>query len=219
MKDYNLFGKLENHLLTSIGSLDLEFLYLGYQNGGNFNEKDIENSDLNRLGVGRVLDTIASLKERKLITQNQDNTFSITNGAKQILWNDEIPLWVKILRILEIRAFPLTLISKYLAKDKEEISNEIETLRKNELVLMSPQRTDKGLEKIFEIMPRGLEELEKINSKGFDNSDLILEKRPNESEVFDLLDEIKKILENQPNMESKDLIIEKLELIKSKLKI
>ena len=199
--------------------MDLEFLYLGYQNGGKFNEEDIENSELKRLGVGRVLDAIASLKERELIIQ-QDNTFSITNTARQILWNDEIPLWVKILRLLEIKAFSKSIISKYLAVNDDEISQELETMRKNELVLMSPQRTDKGLEKMFEILPSGIEELEKVNSKGFDYSDLILGKKSSDKDVYELLDEIKGILESESlEEESKKKILEKIEQIKSKLKI
>ena len=217
--DYNLFGKLDNCLLVSIGSLDLEFLYLAHQNDGNFNEKDIEKSELKRLGVGRVLDAIASLKERNLISQNDDNTFSITNTGKHILWNDEMPLSVKILRLLEIKAFSQAIISKYLNADSD-ISQELETLRKNELILMSPQRTDKGLEKMYEILPAGIEELEKINSKGVQHSELILEKKSPEKDVFELLDEIKKILETETSeIKSKNTIIEKINQIKSKLQI
>ena len=219
VEDYNLFGKLENCLLASIGSLDLEFLYLAHQNGGSFNEEDIEKSELKRLGVGRVLDAISSLKERNLITQNENNTFSITNSAKQILWNDEIPLSVKILRLLEIKAFSQAIISKYLNIDSD-ISQELETLRKKELILMSPQRTDRGLEKMYEILPAGIEELEKINSKGVQHSELILEKKSPEKDVFELLDEIKKILETEASeIKSKNTLIEKIDQIKSKLQI
>lgn len=219
VEDYNLFGKLDNCLLTSIGSLDLEFLYLAHQNEGSFNEKDIEKSELKRLGVGRVLDAIASLKERNLIIQNDDNTFSITNTAKQILWNDEMPLSVKILRLLEIKAFPQAIISKYLRIDSD-ISQELETLRKNELILMSPQRTDKGLEKMYEILPAGIEELEKINSKSIQQSELLLGKKLPGKDVFELLDEIKEILESEASeIKSKNTIIEKIDQIKSKLQI
>ena len=206
--------------MASIGSLDLEFLHLGYHNGGTFNEKDIEDSELNRLGVGRVLDAIASLKERNLITQNQDNTFSITNGARQILWNDEIPLWVKILRLLEIKSLSLGMITKYLEKNNDEIYSQIENLRKNELVLMSSQRTQNGIEKIFEILPLGVEELEKINSEGYDSTELILERKTSDKDVFEILDEIKEMLENTSlETNSKKTILEKIEQIKLRLKI
>lgn len=211
---------MENPLLVSISSLDLEFLFLGYQKRGSFNEKDIEKSELARLGVGRVLDTVASLKDRKMITQNNDGSFTITNNARQILWNDEIPLWVKILRLLEIKAFPQKMISQYLGIEIQEISQEIEKMRKNELVLMSALRTKTGLEKMFEIMPTGIEQLEKINSEGFDNANLILKEPTHQKDVFELIDEIKQTLESQSLEKSaKQLILEKLEKIKEKLKI
>jgi hypothetical protein len=38
---------------------------LGIKGNGRFNEKDIEQSELKKLGVGRILDQLASLKERK----------------------------------------------------------------------------------------------------------------------------------------------------------
>ena len=203
-----------------IGSLDLEFLYLGYQKDGSFDEKDIEKSELSRLGVGRVLDSIASLKDRKLLTQNDDGTFSITNSAKQILWNDEIPLWVKILRLLEIKAYPLKMISKYLNVDSDKISAELEIMRKNELVLMSPLRTNTGLEKMFEIMPTGVEQLEKINSEGYDNAQLVFEKSDEREDVFDTIEEVKKIIKsNEMDDSVRTKILEKLEKIKSRLKI
>ena len=42
--------------MTKLGVVDLEILYLGIKNGENFNERDIENSELKRLEVGRILD-------------------------------------------------------------------------------------------------------------------------------------------------------------------
>ena len=206
--------------MPSIGSLDLEFLYLGIQKGGSFDEKDIENSELSRLGVGRVLDSIASLKDRKLIVQNDDGTFSITNSSKQILWNDEIPLWVKILRLLEIKPYPQRKISKFLNVDSEKILSELEIMRKNELVLMSPLRTDSGLEKMFEIMPTGVEQLDKINSEGYDNAQLVFEKSDEKKDIFDIIEELKEIIKsNEIDDSVKTTIIEKLEKIKSRLKI
>ena len=43
---------------------------------------------------------------------------------------------------------------------------------------------------MYEILPAGIEELEKINSKGVQHSELILEKKSPEKDVFELLDEI-----------------------------
>ena len=206
--------------MVRIGSLDLEFLHLGFQKGGSFDEKDIENSELKRLGVGRILDSVASLKDRGLISQNSDGKFTITNTARQILWNKEIPLWVKILRLLDIKAFSLKTISMYLGAESDKILEELETLRKNELVLMSPLRTETGLEKMYELMPAGAEQIEKIESEGFENAKLILKKDSNQEEIFAIIDEIKQSISKEGMDEkTKSSILEKLEKIKSKLKI
>ena len=86
--------------MTRLGLIDLEVLFLGIKGNGNFDENDIENSELKRLGVGRILDSLASLKDRKLIDLNKNGTFHITDLGKHTLWDENIPLWVRILRIL-----------------------------------------------------------------------------------------------------------------------
>ena len=90
--------------MTKLGVIDLEILHLGIKWSGSFNEKDIEKSELKRLGVGRILDSLASLKDRKLIDLNSDGSFSITDLAKHTLCSEQIPTWVKILRLLEIKS-------------------------------------------------------------------------------------------------------------------
>ena len=89
--------------MTKLNMVDLQILHLGIKHNGMFNENDIENSEIKNLGVGRILDHLASLKDRKLIEMNRDGSFTITKNAKHILWDDEIPMWIKILRILEIK--------------------------------------------------------------------------------------------------------------------
>ena len=163
--------------MSNLGTLDLEFLYLGIKNNGIFNEKDIEESELKRLGVGRTLDALASLKERNLILMNSDGTFTITDTAKKIFWDHQVPLRIKILRILDIKAFPLEKISTYLNEDEKIVFEEIERLRKEQLIMMSPLRTDSGLEKMYEILDAGISELEKPhkNTHHKNNDELIEE--------------------------------------------
>jgi len=93
--------------------IDLEILHLGIKRSGSFNEKDIENSELKRLGVGRILDSLASLKDRRLIDLNKDGSFSITDLAKHTLWSEQIPTWIKILRLLEIKSCSIEMISDF----------------------------------------------------------------------------------------------------------
>ena len=40
-------------------------------------------------------------------------------------------------------------------------------MRKNQFVLMSPQRQEEKLNKIYEILPEGIEEIDKTETQGF----------------------------------------------------
>ena len=204
--------------MAKIGLIDLEFLHLALKNGGMFNETDIEKSELKRLGVGRTLDALASLKDREFLEMNE-NSFQITNKARQILWNSEIPLSVKILRILDIKSLPSLEISKFLDISEEKIFEELEILRKKELVLMSPQRIQEKLEKIYEVLPLGKEQLEKIEEQGFENADLVFDTQTPKIEVYQIINELKKDAQNIQDEKQKKIILEKIELLKNKLEI
>ncbi|RDJ31151.1 MAG: hypothetical protein DWQ18_03785 [Crenarchaeota archaeon] len=193
--------------MSNLGTLDLEFLYLGIKKNGTFNEKDIEESELKRLGVGRTLDALASLKERNLILMNSDGTFTITDTAKNIFWDHQVPLRLKILRILDIKAFPLEKIATYLNEDEKIVFEEIERLRKEQLVMMSPLRTDSGLEKMYEILDAGIAEIEKPHK--------ITHSKNNDELIDELILQIKKL---QITDEQKNSILDKITLIKEQSK-
>ena len=90
--------------MRKLGTIDLEILNLAIKENGTFNENNLENSELKRLGVGRILDALASLKDRKFVLLNSDGSFSITDLAREILWSSNIPIWAKILRLLQIKS-------------------------------------------------------------------------------------------------------------------
>lgn len=196
--------------------IDLEILHLGIKRDGNFNEKDIENSELKRLGVGRVLDSLASLKDRKLIDLNKDGSFSITDLAKHTLWSEQVPTWVKILRLLEIKSYSIEQISDFLKKSDTELIDEIEKLRKNQLVLMSPLRQESKIIKMYEILPEGIEKIKKIEEVGFQD-DLLEENGKPKTEILEIIEHIIKEI-SEPEINKKELIL-KLNQIKEKLKI
>jgi len=203
--------------MTKLGLIDLQLLHLGIKGNGNFNEKDIENSELKRLGVGRILDALASLKDRRLINLNSDGSFFITDLAKHTLWDEQIPTWVKILRLLEIKSCSSEAISDFLKKPEIKLIDEIEKLRKNQLILMSPLRQESKIIKMYEILPEGIEKIKKIEETGFQN-DILEEKKPR-IEIFELIDQIRKEISEEPEFNNKRSIILKLEQIKEKLKI
>ncbi|HUT07153.1 MAG TPA: hypothetical protein VMW74_10780 [Nitrosopumilaceae archaeon] len=204
--------------MTKLTIIDLQILYLGIKRNGRFDEKDIGQSDLKKLGVGRVLDQLASLKERNLIYMNKDGSFSVTNIARHILWDNQIPLWVKILRILEIKSQDIYKISSFLLLSQAQIQDEIEDLRKRQLVLMSPLRNETGIVKMYEILQEGIEEIKKAQSEGFQN-------KPNmgksQIEILSMIEEtIEEIKALQEISEvRKEKIVSNLLQIKDKLEI
>ena len=135
--------------MRKLGTIDLEILHLAINENGTFDENNLENSELKRLGVGKLLDALAALKDRKMISLNSDGTFTITELARGILWTNSIPTWAKILRLLQIKSCNIDQIEDILKVSKENIFEEIEKLRKNQFVLMSPQRIGERIVKVY----------------------------------------------------------------------
>ena len=101
---------------------------------------------------------------------------------------------------------------------EKEITAEIEKLRKNEFLLMSPQRQEKKLIKVYEILPDGINEVDKTETEGF-NKIKFGEIKSNGG-ILEIIDEIKKDIQNTSNSEiEKDNIIKKLNNLKNKLEI
>jgi len=204
--------------MRKLGTVDLEILDLAIKENGIINEINLENSELKRLGVGRILDALASLKDRKMISLNSDGSFSITDLARGILWNNNIPTWAKILRLLQIKSCSMKQIIDILRISEDKLMADVEKLRKSQFVLMSPQRQKEKLVKMYEILPDGIDEIDKTETKGFDNTNFD-EPKP-EIEILSLIDEIvKEIQDFQIDQSKKDSITGKLSNLKEKLEI
>jgi len=209
--------KLQKNTMIKLNVTDLQILYLGIKKDGRFDEKDIEKSDLKKLGVGRILDQLASLKERNLIDMNKDGSFSVTSSARHFLWDNQIPLWIKILRILEIKSQDINKISSFLQLSQTQIQSEIEDLRKRQLVLMSPLRNETGIVKMYEILPDGIEQMKKAQSEGTQNKP---EMTKPQIEIWSLIEEtIEEIQGLEISEEIKVKIISNILKIKDKLEI
>ena len=204
--------------MRKLGTIDLEVLHLAIKEKGTFNENNLENSELKRHGVGKILDTLASLKGRKFISLNSDGSFSITELAREILWNSSIPLWARILRLLQIKSCNLNQIVEIIGTPENQIIQELEELRKNQFVLMSPQRQEEILNKVYEILPDGIEEIDKTETQGFNKTNF--GKLKSEGGILEIIDEIEKeVLKAVGSESEKNSIIEKLNNLKNKLEI
>jgi len=204
--------------MRKLGTIDLEMLYLAIKEKGTFNEKNLEKSELKRHGVGKILDTLASLRDRKFISSNSDGSFSITELAREILWSSNIPVWGRILRLLQIKSCNLNQIIEILGISEDKIINEVEELRKNQFILMSPQRQDDKLIKIYEILPEGIQEIDKTETEGFNK--IIFGELKSNGGILKIMNEIKKDIDNlQISQSQKDKILEKLFKLENKLEI
>ena len=204
--------------MRKLGTIDLEVLTLAIKEKGTFNENNLENSELKRYGVGKILDTLASLKDRKFISLNSDGTFTITELAREILWSSNIPIWGRILRLLQIKSCNLNQIIEILGIDENKIINQIEELRKNQLVLMSPQRQNDKLIKIYEILPEGIHEIDKTEKEGFDQ--INFGETKSKGGILEVIDDIKnEIQKTSISDPEKNRIISKLNNLKNKLEI
>lgn len=204
--------------MRKLGTIDLEILHLAINENGTFNENNLEHSELKRLGVGKLLDSLATLKDRKMISLNTDGSFSITELAREILWSKSIPTWAKILRLLQIKSCNIGQIEDILKISKNEIIEEIEKLRKNQFVLMSPQRIEEKVIKVYEILPEGIIEIDKTETEGFDKTKFGEVKQ--DIEILSIIELIiKEIQDTQLEQSKKDSIIEKISRLKEKLEI
>jgi len=204
--------------MRKLGTIDLEILFLAIKENGTFDENHLENSELKRYGVGKILDTLASLKERKFISLNSDGSFSITQLAKEILWSSNIPIWGRVLRLLQIKSCSLNEIVEIIRISEDTIMTEIEKLRKEQMILMSPQRKDEKLIKMYEILPEGIEEIDKTETEGFN------EKKFGESkqrvETTEIINQIIKEIESlEISEKKKENITQQIIKLKNKLEI
>ena len=204
--------------MRKLGTIDLEVLFLAVKENGTFDENNLENSELKRHGVGKILDTLASLKDRKFISLNSDGSFSITQLAREILWSTNIPIWGRILRLLQIKSCNMDQIIDILRISEDKIMQELEELRKNEFVLMSPQRQEDKLIKIYEILPEGIQEIDKTDTQGFNKSNF--RKLKLNGGIIETINQIQiEIQKSNITEPEKNKIIEKVKDLKNRLEI
>ena len=204
--------------MRKLGTIDLEILFLAIKENGTFNENNLENSELKRHGVGKILDTLASLKDRKFISLNSDGSFSMTQLAREILWSPNIPVWGRILRLLQIKSCSLDQIIEIIRISEDKIIIEIEKLRKNQLILMSPQRKNEKLIKIYEIFPEGIQEIDKTETEGFEQ--IKFRESKSTIEILETIETvIKEIHDLEISQKKKEDIIKKINKLKDRLEI
>lgn len=204
--------------MRRLGTVDLEILQLAVNEKGTFNETNLEESELKRFGVGKLLDSLASLKDRKLLSLNKDGSFSITEIAKEILWSESIPAWARILRLLQIKSCSIEQIIKVITIPKNDLLENLEKLRKSQFIIMLPQRQEEKIVKVYEIQSEGVEKINGSEKEGFE--DIEFGKSSKGVEILSSIDEIvREVNESQIEQSKKESIVGKLFKLKDSLEI
>ena len=188
--------------MAKLGPLDLEMIRIGMAKNGTFDENDIAGSDLKRLGTGKILDLLASLRDRKMLESNNDGSFSVTPLSRDILWDNDTPATLRMLRTLEIRPCSAEEMHDILGISHDTILEKAEELRRDGLILMSPLRRGDSLVKMYEILPEGIDAKGTLDSgKG--------------TRIINLIDEIKDNVQN--STADTNAIIRKLGVLRGML--
>lgn len=204
--------------MRKLGTIDLEILQLAINGKDTFNENNLEDSELKRFGVGKLLDSLASLKDRKLLSLNKDGSFSITDIAKEILWNNSIPIWARILRLLQIKSCSTEQIIEIITVPKNELYENLEILRKHQFIIMLPQRQEGKIIRVYEIQSEGIEKINETEKKGFENIEFNESGKNLEilTSIDEIINEIKKL---ETAQSKKEEIVKKLLKLKDNLEI
>ena len=160
--------------MRMLGTIDLEILQLAAAHNKKITDSVIENSDLKRLGVGKILDALASLRDRELLTLDSKNgSFTMTDASYNILWSNTVPLAIRILRLLEIQSCSIQAISVSLnMKLDETLKTALIMLQREQYIIITPQIRNDKVEKIYEISDKGIQEITADNkdSKLWENT-------------------------------------------------
>lgn len=197
--------------MRMLGTIDLEILQLAATHDKNINESELENSSLKRLGVGKILDSLASLRDRDLLVLNQENgSFTMTDSAYNILWSNKIPLVTRIFRLLEIKSCSTSEIIATLQTDQQQQQSSLELketlarLQREQYVMITPQIRNGKLEKIYQILPKGLNKTD-VNSH---NKDLMSSEHiqiPKETpSPLNIIDEISRMISTSKSITTKE---------------
>lgn len=185
-----------------MGTLDVEFLLLAIRRP--FNEKDIADSSLKRLGIGRILDHLASMLERGLI-KPAGHSYAMTSKSAAYLWDQNIPVWLRILRLLDILPMPVHQMSLYLNEPAPQIQDALKVLRLGGLAMMYPVKKGEVVVQMHHITEEGKRRLD-------------LPEDPNPVSADDIISAIiRDVSALEADQRTKEIIVSRLEALQKML--
>ena len=139
--------------------VDLEILYEAKKSKNGISPEMISQPDVFTPGVWELVDKLATLQEKKLLSKNEEGLFEITKEGMNTFWHIESPLWLNLLKLLHIKPLSDSECSKYLGEPIPAVQQALEMMRKKGYVMMSDLRKGTKLIKMYDILPEGVEQL------------------------------------------------------------
>jgi len=139
--------------------IDLEILYRAKKSKNGISPENISQPDVFTPGIWELADKFATLQEKKLLSKSDEGLFKITKAGINTFWHTESPLWMNLLKLLRIKPLSDKECAIYLEEPIPAVQQALEMIREKGYVMMTPLRKDQKLLKMFEILPKGVEQL------------------------------------------------------------
>ena len=139
--------------------LDLEILYQARKSKNGISPETVSKQDVFTPGIWELVDKFAVLQEKNLLTQSKEGLMMITKKGINTFWNVESPLWLNLLKLLQLKPFTAKDMVMYLGEPLPAAQQALEMIRKKGFVIMSQLRKENQLLQMYEILPEGLEQL------------------------------------------------------------
>jgi len=139
--------------------IDLEILYRAKKSKNGISPENISQPDVFTPGIWELADKFATLQEKKLLSKSDEGLFKITKAGINTFWHTESPLWMNLLKLLRIKPLSDKECAMYLEEPIPAVQQALEMIREKGYVVMTPLRKDQKLLKMFEILPKGVEQL------------------------------------------------------------
>jgi len=146
--------------------LDLEILYQARKSKNGISPETVSKQDVFTPGIWELVDKFAVLQEKNLLTKNKEGLMMITKKGIDTFWNVESPLWLNLLKLLQLKPFTAKDMVMYLGEPLPATQQALEMIRKKGFVIMSQLRKDDQLLQMYEILPEGVAQLAKSKPSG-----------------------------------------------------
>ncbi len=180
--------------MSNLDYMDLEILYHAKKSKNGINPEDVSQQDVFTPSIWELVDKLAALQEKNLLTKNKEGLFELTKKGMNTFWYIESPLWMNLLKLLRVRPFSDTQCAMYLGEPIPAVQQALDMIRKKGYVLMSQLRKDEKLLKMYEILPDGIEELSKSKKAGTSfvksGDKLVVELEGGDGILYEIIDDL-----------------------------